>query len=235
MRDELRRRREKHLLYLRMGLSYSARMERLSEEFGVRVNTVEVDETRMDSWVEDIANTASFEKKAAFLLYQHRSQTEAMEQLAQTANSERRRAKARADDQQEILTEYKNSTPAELMMEPAEYFQTLVDLARQVDEAEEDVFKWAHEERLQRSQVSDQAMQEFEARQSLGEIEKAADELRVDMEATVNERKVFAGIDLNQMPGIQNARLVGTDLDPDDESAMADIDIESTEETSTDG
>lgn len=231
MRDELRRRREKHLLYVRMGLSYTARMERLAEEFGVNKNTVEVDETRMDNWIEDIANTASFEKKANFLLYQHRSQTEAMEQLAQTAQQERRRANNRADDQQELLNEYKNASPEELMMEPEEYWTTLVDLARQVDEAEEDVYKWAHEERLQRSEVADQAMSEFEARQSLGEIEKAADKLEVDMEKRVTERKVFAGIDLSEMPGIEKARLVGTTMDPEDQSAMegaADIEVEGT-------
>lgn len=211
-------------MYIRMGLSYSARMERLAEEFGVRENTVEVDETRMDEWIDEIANTASFEKKANFLLYQHRSQTEAMEQLAQTAQQERRRANNRADDQQELLNEYKNSTPEELMMEPEEYYSTLIDLARQVDEAEEDIYKWANEERLQRSQVAEQAMEEFDARQSLGEIEQVADKLEVDMEKRVEERKVFAGLNLNEMPGIEEARLVGADLDRGDKAAHEDDD-----------
>lgn len=233
MREELRRRREKHLMYIRMGLSYGARMDRLAEEFGVRRNTVEVDETRMDDWIDEVANTASFEKKANFLLYQHRSQTEAMEQLAQTAQQERRRANNRADDQQELLQEYKDASPEELMMEPDEYWSTLADLARQVNEAEEDIYKWANEERLQRSQVAEQSMTEFEARQSLGEIEQVADKLEVDMEQRVEERKVFAGVDLSEMPGVEEARLVGADLDRGDEeedAEMVDIEMEETDE-----
>lgn len=71
------------------------------------------------------------------------------------------------------------------MMEPGAYYRTLADLGRQVNQASKDERDWAQEERLTRSDIAVNAMQEFDARQSLGEIEREPDRLAVDVEERV--------------------------------------------------
>jgi len=227
MRDDLRRRREIHLLYVRMGLSYTERTDRLAREYNVNPSAVKKDDQRMDDWVDEVANTGSFAKKAGFLLYQHRAQTEAVEQLARNAQQMRAQSTRRVNDTEEMLTDYRDATPESLGMDPEQYWFALRDFVREMNNAEEDVFKWASEERRNRQEIAHQIRAELDARQSLGEIERVADKLSVEAHAQVEERKVFAGIDLGAFPGIEQARLIGADLDvpldePDD-SDMTDV------------
>ena len=226
MRDELRRRREKHLLYVRMGIPFSRRCERLANEFDVRKNTVEVDDGRMDNWVDDIANTASFEDKASFLLYQHRSQTEGLEQLVRNSQSNRNDAQERVSEIQEQIESFESASPEALGYdEAANYYSQLSDLYTQLGMARERAKDWASEERLQRQQIVEEVHDEFEMRQSLGDIEKVADKLEVEQEVTSEERKVYAGLDFEEFPGIENAALVGATVDNEDAELEGGADI----------
>lgn len=201
------------------------RVRRLADEYDVTEGAVKMDESRMDNWIDNVANTASFEKKAAFILAQHRSQTEGHEQLAQTARNQRQDAQRRKAQLEDTLNEYRNATPDELGIDPAEYYRTLSNIARQLNIADDDVFDWAREERMQRQAVAENVMEEMDARQSLGEIEEKADKLEVEMEQHVTERKLIAGIDLSQFPGINDARLIGADILNED-GEMEPIEVE---------
>lgn len=228
MNDDLRARREQHLLYIRLGVSYAERVRRLTEEFDATEAAVKKDETRMDDWMEDVANTASFEQRSAFLLYQHRSQTEGLERLARTAALEREQAVRREAQLQDTLTEYRNATPEELGIDPAEYYRTLSNLGRQANAASRGARDWAGEERRTRQAISENVMDEFEARQSLGDIEEKADRLTLDVERAVTERKLIIGVDLDAaLPGVEESRLIGADVTPKlDEEAAESIDVE---------
>lgn len=220
MTDRLRRRREKHLLLLRLGTGYRQRVRQLAEEFGVTESAVESDEARLDTWIEDVANTASFEKKAAFLLHQHRSQTDALEQLGWTARENREEAEGDVEEVRERIAEVEAVGP-EGFEDEDDYWNLIVRLHRQLDSAKADVFKWAREERQVRNDGAENIESEFEMRQSLGDIEKRAEELRVREEREVTERKVIAGFDLSDLPGLDQANLVGAEFDGVGENAAS--------------
>lgn len=225
MRDDLRKRREQHLMLVRQGIPYTERCQEIADRFGVKVKTVQKDDDRMDEWIDDVANTASFERKSAFLLYQHRSQTEAHEQLAQNSRQERRHAEQRVAELQERIEEVERQEPRDMGLEESDYYQLLTNLQRQLSTAKDGIIKWTREERHQRTQVADNTTEEFELRQSLGEIEQIADEVSVQMDQRVEERKVFAGVDFTEFPGMEQARLVGADLEETDAPGVS-IDIE---------
>lgn len=218
MREDLRRRRERHLLLVRLGIPFKERCRRLADEFDVSVNAVEKDDTRMDDWIDDVANTASFQKKAAFLLYQHRSQAEGTEQLARNARQERSAAEQRVAELEERINDIERQGP-EAFEDEDDYWNTLIRFYRQLDSAESDVFKWQREERQERQAIAEMTQDEFDLRQSLGQIEKAADEIHIKEEREVTERKVIAGFDLADLPGLNEASLVGADMEMEREAA----------------
>lgn len=224
MKDQLRRRREKHLLLLRMGTGYRERVGQLAREFGVTESAVESDEARLDSWIEDVATTASFEKKAAFLLHQHRSQTEALEQLGWNARERREAAEGDIQDIRDRIEEVEGIGPEGFEDEDA-YWNTLIRLHRRLDSAKSDLFKWAREERQVRNDGADNVEEEFEMRQSLGDIEQVADELHIQEERDVRERKVIAGVNFDAFPGLDEANVIGGSFDGEPVDAP-DIDEE---------
>jgi len=221
MRDDLRERRERHLLLVRLGIRFKERCRRLADEFDVSLNAVEKDDTRMDNWIDDVANTASFEKKAAFILYQHRSQAEGTEQLARNARQERADAEGRVEELEQRIEEVEAQGP-ESFEDEDDFYNTLIRFYRQLDSAESDVFKWQREERQERQAIAEMTQDEFDLRQSLGQIEKVADEVHVKEEVDVTERKVIAGVDLSDLPGLSDASLVGADMDEDAEEISID-------------
>jgi chromosome segregation ATPase len=217
MRKELRQRREQHLQLTRMGVGFTQRCERLAKEYGVSVNAIEKDDGRMDQWVNEVATTASFEQRTGFLMYQHRSQTESFEQLASTARKERKAAEGRVKELQEEMKRLQRLNPDDVGMTATEYSAKLSTVGNRLGQAKQDIIKWTREERHQRTQVSEQVYDEIEMRQSFGEIDKAPDQadIRVEgeMDHRISEAKVYAGVDLNSMPGIEHAQLVGASPD----------------------
>lgn len=230
MKDRLRRRREKHLLLLRLGTGYRQRVRQLAREFDVSESAIESDEHRLDTWIDDVATTASFEKKASFLLHQHRSQTEALEQLGWNARERREDAEGDVEEVRERIAEVEAIGP-EGFEDEDDYWNTLVRLYRRLDSAKTDVFKWAREERQVRNDGADNIEQEFEMRQSLGDIEQVADELHIREEREVSERKVIVGFDaFEELPGLDRANLVGAEFDgpaPDLDGDAVGIDLDS--------
>lgn len=226
MDDEIRARREEHLLLIRLGTRYSQRVERLANKYGVTESAIKMDESRMDRWLSEVANTASFEKKAGFLLHQLRSQAEGLEQLASTASNSRQDAVERRRGLKETFEEYQELSPQELGIPPEEYYSLIARLGKEMNQADYDAKDWAKEERLNRREISGLVIDEFEARQSLGEIEERPDRIEIDMEKRVEERKVFAGLDLSSFPGISEARLVGADLGSDEEELPEGVSVE---------
>jgi len=216
--DRLRRRREKHLLLLRLGTGYRQRVRQLAEEFSVSESAIESDEARADTWIEDVANTASFEKKAAFLLHQHRSQTEALEQLGWNARANREDAEGDVEEVRERIAEVEAQGP-ESFEDEDNYWNLMVRLYRQLDSAKTDVFKWAREERQVRNDGAEHIESELEMRQSLGDIEQVADEVHVTEERETAQ-KVLIGFDaVEELPGIDRASVVGAQFDGPTEDA----------------
>ena len=222
MNDRLRRRREKHLLLLRLGTGYRQRVRQLAQKFDVTESAIESDEARLDTWIEDVANTASFEKKAAFLLHQHRSQTEALEQLGWNARANREDAEGDVEEVRERIAEVE-AQGLESFEDEDNYWNLIIRLHRRLDSAKTDVFKWAREERQARNDGAENIESEFDLRQSLGDIEQVADEVHVTEEREM-EKKVLIGFDaVEELPGLDRANLVGAQFDPTEDAATIEF------------
>lgn len=231
MRPELRERRRRHLYYLRIGVPYTQRCRRLAEEFDVTERAVQHDESIMDEWIQEVTPLpAALEQKAAFLLAQHRQNTAAFEQLAGRTREDREDAESDVEGIRERIAEVE-AIGAEGFEDPDDYFTTLTRLYRQLDSAKADVYRFGSEERRLRREASDNVADEFEMRQSSGRgVEKQAEQLHVREEREVTERKVIAGIDLTDLPGLDKANLVGAEYDgpaPDLDGDAVGIDLDS--------
>ena len=220
MRPELRDRRQRHLYYIRIGVPYTQRCRRLAEEYEVSERRVQQDEQDMDEWLPDVTPLpAALERMSGFLLAQHRSQTEAFEQLAGRAREGREEAEGDADDIRERIAEVERQGP-EGFEDEETYFNQLTRLYRQLDSAKSDVYRFGAEERRLRREASDNVEAEFSMRQSSGQgVEKEPEELHV-REERETEKKVLIGFDaVEELPGLDRASVVGAQFDGPTEDA----------------